>query len=67
MTEMPDLNLGKCAAAAALTPHARQLHLRVLETLAISGLAPWRAELSGPPATGARNLARSWPNWLSGT
>ena len=45
MTEMPDLNLGKCAAAAALTPHARQLHLRVLETLAISGLAPWRAEL----------------------
>jgi Alkylmercury lyase len=45
MTKMPDLNLGKCAAAAALTPRARQFHLTVLETLAISGRAPRRAEL----------------------
>lgn len=45
MTELPDLELGKCQAAAALTPAAQRLHRVVLTSFAETGRAPRRAEL----------------------
>ncbi|WP_219418051.1 alkylmercury lyase family protein [Pseudonocardia nigra] len=45
MTDRPDLELNKCAAAAALTPPARQLHRWALTAFAETGHAPSRADL----------------------
>ncbi|HWG63827.1 MAG TPA: organomercurial lyase [Streptosporangiaceae bacterium] len=42
---MTRLKLGKCAAAAALTPPARRVHLEVLKAAATTGRAPVRTEL----------------------
>ena len=45
MTELPNLELNKCRAAAALTPPAQRLHRMVLTAFAETGQAPLRAEL----------------------
>lgn len=45
MTELPDLELNKGAAAAALTEPARKLHQWVLTTFAATGRAPARADV----------------------
>lgn len=45
MTDLPDLELDKGAAAAALTAPARRLHQLVLTAFAATGRAPGRADV----------------------
>lgn len=45
MTELPDLQLNKNSAAAALTPPARQLHAGILNRFVQTGRPPARADL----------------------
>lgn len=64
MTELPDLQLNKNKAAAALTPPARRLHLSILTSFVETGRPPVRADLlrlardlAGDPAAVLAELA----------